>query len=244
MMNMPITIDVLASAGRAKKVIFDVYKYFRYIDDTFSTFKENSEISKINNGILQIKNANRDVKKIFSLCEQTKSETGGYFDILHNGKYDPSGLVKGWAIYQASKIILSSGYNNFYIEAGGDIQASGNNEEGKPWRVGIRNPFRHEEIIKVLLAKNIGIATSGTYIRGEHIYNPFDVNPNGGENAMISLTVIGPNIYDADRIATAGFAMGNKGIEFILSLRGFEGYMINREGKAIYTPGFTKYTLQ
>ncbi len=36
------------------------------------------------------------MKVIFKLSEKTKKETNGYFDIFYKGKYDPSGIVKGW----------------------------------------------------------------------------------------------------------------------------------------------------
>ncbi len=70
-----------------------------------------------------------------------------------------------------------------------------------------------------------GVATSGTSIRGQHIYNPQDDAAPIDE--IVSLTVIGPNIYEADRFATAAFAMGSDGIVFIEQLDGFEGYMID-----------------
>ena len=74
--------------------------YFEYIDRTFSTFKPDSEISKINRGEIIEKDWSEDMKVIFELAEKTKNETDGYFDIVdNNGKYNPSGIVKGWAIY-------------------------------------------------------------------------------------------------------------------------------------------------
>ena len=54
--------------------------------------------------------------------------------------------------------------------------------------------------------------------------------------------MIGPNIYDADRFATAAFAMGSSGINFIEGLTGYEGYMINKERVATMTTGFGKFT--
>jgi thiamine biosynthesis lipoprotein ApbE len=61
---------------------------------------------------------------------------------------------------------------------------------------------------------------------------------------VVSLTVIGPNVYEADRFATAAFAMGKKGIYFIEQLPGFEGYMIDTSAQATYTSGFERYVLQ
>jgi thiamine biosynthesis lipoprotein len=58
---------------------------------------------------------------------------------------------------------------------------------------------------------------------------------------IVGLTVIGPNIYEADRFATAAFAMGREGIMFIENLAGFEGYMIDQHGQATFTSHFTRY---
>ena len=78
-----------------------------------------------------------------------------------------------------------------------------------------------------------------SYIRGQHIYNPHDGDKEIKDVA--SLTVIGPNIYDADRFATAAFAMGKPGIRFIESLPGHEAYMITSDRRATLTSGFERY---
>lgn len=238
LMGMHITVEVI-DKHVSQKDIDSVYEYFTYIDNTFSTYKETSEISKINKGLLQKKQYSSDMKTVLALCEQTRKETNGYFDILHKGIMDPSGVVKGWAIWQGGKLLQKKGFKNYYVDAGGDIQTAGKNSEGKRWRIGIRNPFNTDQIVKVLDIEDKGIATSGTYLRGQHIYNPH----NKGQEItdIASITVIGPNVYEADRFATAAFAMGKEGINFIQSLQGFEGYMIDKEGIATYTDGFEKY---
>ena len=179
------------------------------------------------------------MKHVLALCEQTNADTFGYFNIAHNGKLDPSGLVKGWAIYQAALSLLKKDISNFYIEAGGDIQVQGQAADSKPWTVGIRSPFKTEDIIKTLQVRNQGVATSGTYIRGQHIYNPF--HPDKPLTRVRSLTVIGPNTYEADRYATAAFAMGESGIAFIETRPDLEGYMITDDQRATYTSGFERY---
>jgi thiamine biosynthesis lipoprotein len=63
----------------------------------------------------------------------------------------------------------------------------------------------------------------------------------GPLSKIASLTVVGPNVYEADRFATAAFAMEEDGIMFIESLKNFEGYSINSEGIATMTSGFEKY---
>jgi len=238
LMGMHITIDI-AGNGANSKHIDEVYEYFRYVDNKFSTYKEASEISRINRRLIRKSDYSPDMKLILSLCERTQRETDGYFDIKHNGKLDPSGLVKGWSIWQAANLLKRRGVENFYVDAGGDIQVAGRNAEEKPWRVGIRNPFDDKEVVKVLSLSGEGIATSGTACRGQHIYNPH--RPNEAIADIVSLSVIGANVYEADRFATAAFAMGSDGIYFIESLPGFEGYMIDSRGIATCTSGFAKY---
>jgi thiamine biosynthesis lipoprotein len=241
LMGMPITVEITDSLARQKD-IEDVFNYFQYIDATFSTYKKDSEISKINRKEITEKNYSKDMQLIFQLAEKTKQQTQGYFDIVQqNGLLDPSGVVKGWAILQASHILERKGCKNFYVDAGGDVQVFGSNEKGNPWTIGIRNPFNHEEIIKVVQLFNQGIATSGTYIRGQHIYDPFKKTKKLTE--IVSITIIGPDVLEADRFATAAFAMQRDGITFIEKQKNLEGYMIDKEGLATYTNGFEKYVI-
>ena len=242
LMGMPISIEIVDS--KATKAVFDdVYEYFAHIDETFSTYKSTSEIEAINRGTLAIEDASEEMRLVLAMCEETKRETGGYFDIkTPNGTLDPSGLVKGWSIWNAAKLLEKKGFENFYIDAGGDIQPHGHNAEGNKWAVGIKNPFNEVENAKVVYIQEEGIATSGTYIRGLHLYNP-----RGGNEAVsdiVSLTVIGPNVHDADRFATAAFAMGAAGIQFIEQLPGYEGYIIDKNKIGTMTTGFEKYTTE
>jgi thiamine biosynthesis lipoprotein len=243
LMGMPITVDLMdaVDAARAERAINRVFAYFARVDDTFSTYNDTSEISRINRGELAERAASDDVKTIFFLAEQTRGATDGYFDIRHAGRLDPSGIVKGWAVLNAARLLERSGLRHFYVDAGGDAQLSGLCD-GRPWRVGIRNPFNRHEHVKVLSLTDCGIATSGTAIRGQHIYNP--LQPDAPLTEVMSLTVIGPDVYEADRFATAAFAMGRQGIGFIERRAGFEGYMIDECARATYTSGFERYVAQ
>lgn len=242
MWGMPITVAILTppeTAARTKALIADVYGYFAYIDDHFSTYKPESEISLINEGALALEEASRDMQTVCALADDVCRRTGGYFNISQGGRVDPSGLVKGWALSNAAQMLCDAGCQNFYVDAGGDFQAVGVNAAGRPWRVGIRNPFKIDEIVKVLAISDRGVATSGTYIRGQHIYNP--VTGSLPDSEIVSITVVGPDVYEADCYATAAFAMGRKGIEFIQALDGFEGYMIDASQQATFTSGFEGY---
>lgn len=240
MMGMPITVEIVDPQA-TEDIFNEVFDYFAHIDEKFSTYKSTSEIEAINRGKLALTDASEEMRLVFTMCEETKRETNGYFDIkTPAGNYDPSGLVKGWAIWNAAKLIEKKGFENFYVDAGGDIQPHGRNADGGKWAVGIKNPFNEFENVKVVYVKDEGVATSGTYIRGLHIYNPRA--GNAPVNDVVSLTVIGPNIHDADRFATAAFAMGMDGIRFIEGLPGYEGYIIDKNKIATMTTEFEKYT--
>lgn len=240
-MGTPVTIEIVDKEA-TEELLEEVFAYFRYVDEKFSIYKETSEITAINRGVIAKEKYSEDMKTVFDLSEETKRITNGYFDIITpEGYCDPSGLVKGWSIYNAAQILKKHNINNFYVEAGGDIQACGHNRDGKPWVIGIQNPFnKKREIVKALHLTDKGVATSGSYVRGQHIYNPVDKKTMTED--IVSLTVIGSNIHDADRFATAAFAMGNKGIHFIENLSGFEGYSIDLKGVATMTTGFNTYT--
>lgn len=236
-MGMPITLEVVDAAPVS---LFEaVYAYLTHVDEKFSTYKEQSEISRINRREVSDAEISLEMRTVFELAERFRLATSGYFDIQRDGFIDPSGLVKGWAIANAAEMIRDEGCRNFYVEAGGDFQALGRNAAGQDWRVGIRNPFDMRQVVKVLAISGRGVATSGNYIRGEHIYNPLD--PDEPPSRIVSLTVIGPDVCSADCYATAAFAMGEEGIRFIESLPDYEGYMIEQDGMATFTTGFTRY---
>ncbi|OGG41142.1 thiamine biosynthesis protein [Candidatus Kaiserbacteria bacterium GWA2_50_9] len=239
-MGMPIEIEIVSTD--ATELLEKAFAYLVAVDKRFSPYKDDSEISRMNQGHLTLDAASDEMKEVFAFGEKTKRETNGYFDIRRPwGIFDPSGIVKGWAIRNTAALIRKAGHENFFVNAGGDIASSGENAKGAPWHFGIRNPFNANEIVKVVYPKGKGIATSGSYIRGDHIYNPH--NPEEKLHDIVSITVIGPDVLEADRFATAAFAMGKRGIAFVEQLFGFEGYAIDAQGIATMTSDFVKYTI-
>lgn len=241
LMGMPIAVRI-ADASATSAHLDRVFAYFESVDETFSTYKDTSEIARLNRGALTEDAASADVRTILALAEQTRRETDGYFDIRRpGGGYDPSGIVKGWAVRQAADLLRAAGLRHFLVDAGGDLQVCGAND-GTPWRIGIRNPFNRAQHVKVLALRDRGVATSGTAIRGQHIYDPHQ--PDAPLDEIASLTVIGPDVYEADRFATAAFAMGRAGIRFIEALPGFEGYQIDAAAQATATSGLERYVVR
>ena len=238
MMGMPITVDVVAASAAA--MIDDAFAYFDGVDRRFSTYKPDSEISRINAGEIAPPRYSAEMQEILALAEETRRDTDGYFDITKpDGSRDPSGIVKGWAIRNAARRLTNAGASDFFVDAGGDIQSQGRNADGDTWSVGIRNPFNPREIVKVVYPRGAGVATSGSYVRGQHIYDPHA--PQRSLTEIVAITVIGPDVLEADRFATAAFAMGRDGIAFIEARDGLEGYMIDRKGMATMTSGLGSY---
>ena len=240
LMGMPITVEIVDAKNPT--TIDSVFDYLHQVDARFSTYKDCSEISAFNRGEILPAKLSAEMKEVLQLSAITRDQSKGYFEIRKaDGTLDPSGIVKGWAINNAAKIIRRFGHADFFIEAGGDVQSGGQNEEGREWRIGIRSPFHSDEIIKVVTPRGQGVATSGTYVRGQHIYNPHE--PTIPIEDIVSISVIGPDILEADRFATSAFAMGAQGIYFIENLPGFEGYMVNAQGIATQTTGFGAFVL-
>lgn len=235
-MGMPVTIMWHDTAVQQSD-IENVFNFFKEVDKNYSPYIETSEVSRINKKELAVENYSPELQEILELAETTKKQTNGYFDVWHQGDFDPSGIVKGWAIQKAAERLLAY-TDDFYVEAGGDIQVLGKAETGELWKVGVRNPFNRAENIAIVGLDNAAIATSGTAIRGSHIYNPVDEHI---DETIVSLSVINKRIVDADRMATAAFAMGKEGIQFIESLDGYEGYMVDKDKIATQTSNWHQY---
>jgi FAD:protein FMN transferase len=239
-MGMPVTVQVNDPAT-PPTALDDVFADFDHLDQIFSPFVETSAVSRINRGELRPDDADDLVKQALHLCRLYEAATDGYFSAWLAGALDPSGLVKGWAIDRACTILDGYGCRNYYVDAGGDLQARGANEHGRPWRVGIRHPIRRDQLARVISASDLAVATSGTYEKGDHI-----VDPHTGVAAteLLSFTVAGPDILQADVYATAGFAMGKAGLEFVERSAGYEAYAIDRYCIASWTPGFDSLCVQ
>jgi FAD:protein FMN transferase len=169
-MGMPIVVDVRDDVDEAG--LDHVFAWFRWVDATFSTEKEDSEISQLARGGLAPTHALPEVRWVLNRCEELRDETRGYFDARATGTLDPSGLVKGWSIDRAAQLLRYVGIRNFAVSAGGDMCLSGRAVPELSWRVGIQHPLERLEVAAVVEANELAIATSGAYARGDHVVDP------------------------------------------------------------------------
>ena len=125
------------------------------------------------------------------------------------------------------------------MNAAGDLIAKGYVSPAQPWRIGIRDPWDAQKTVAVISAHDLAIATSGTYERGEHIVVPRTGRPPEG---IASMTIIGASLTWADTWATAAYAMGIRGVEWIASeIEGYEACAISTDGHLVMTPGFEAF---
>ncbi len=121
--------------------------------------------------------ASPDVRHVLAVCEQLRRDSGGAFDASHagrDGRLDPSGYVKGWAVEEAAWRLDDAGARDYLINAGGDVVARGEASRGHRWRVGIRHPDQPDKVAAVLAVRDGAVATSGTYERGRPHRRPAD----------------------------------------------------------------------
>lgn len=236
-MGLPIVVDV-RDDGPAGAALDDLFAWLRWVDETFSTFKDDSEISRINRGELRRDEARPLVRQVLERCEQLRGETGGYFDMrTPDGSIDPSGLVKGWAVDRAAAILDDADVHNYAVSAGGDMRVRGRAVPELAWRVGIEHPLDRQQVAAVIESDaELAIATSGAYARGEHVWNPHTGSPPAG---ILSVTIVGPELATADAYATAAFAMGPElAPHWTARLDGYEAMTILADETVFKTGGF------
>jgi thiamine biosynthesis lipoprotein len=233
-MGMPIVLDVRDDEPD-EGAIDRMWEWLRWVDTMFSTYKADSEISRIARGELAVEDADPEVQAVLARCEELRTETRGFFDARAGGSLDPSGLVKGWAVDRASGILDDAGFVNYALNAGGDIRLSGRPVPDLRWRVGIQHPYVKDKVAAVVEANELAVATSGEYERGQHVLDPHTGRPPSG---VLSVTVTGPDLATADAYATAAFAMGAAGPRWTARLAGYEAMTILADDAVLKTARF------
>lgn len=202
-MGTVFSFDV-RTPGIDPAVLDDVVDWLHRVDATFSTYRPESEISRLGRGELHRADCSPDVRHVLDRCDELHRLTDGYFDMYAGGRLDPSGYVKGWAIERASDQLLAAGAANHCVNGGGDVQCAGRPAPEREWSVGIADPADATRVIATVSGSRLAVATSGSAQRGAHI-----VNPRGPAPAeYVSVTVVGERLAEVDAEATAAFAMG------------------------------------
>jgi thiamine biosynthesis lipoprotein len=235
-MGMPIVVDLRDDRDGAALAEL-VFEWLRVVDARFSTYKPDSDISRLNRGELRVADCHPDVRAVLARCDELREATGGYFDARYASleTVDPSGLVKGWSIDRAAELLDARGARNYSLNAGGDIRMRGAALPEPSWRVGIQHPALPDRVAAVVEANDLALATSGAYARGDHVVDPHTGEPPAG---VASVTVVGDELATADAFATAAFAMGAAAPAWTATIAPYRALTILADGTALATPGF------
>lgn len=148
-------------------------------------------------------------------------------------------LGEGYATDKCRAMMLAKGIKAGIINASGDMSTWGAQPNGKPWNIGITNPFKTQKIIQTIRLNNGAVTTSGNYQkfvildgkRYSHIINPATGYPATG---LCSVTVVGPNAEMANGFSTSLMVLGKeKGLELLKKFPEYRCIMITDKGKIV-----------
>jgi thiamine biosynthesis lipoprotein len=234
-----VTIDVRDEfiPASVNAAVNDAVVLMKSVDNWFSTYKADSHITALRNGLRSVSEMPGIVQAVLHNCEIMREHTQGFFDpwSLPDG-VDPSGYVKGWAADLVANLLIDKGFTNIAVNAGGDVTVRGYQAESTPWKIGIRNPHVSDEIVAVVESAHGAIATSGTYERGLHVHNP---TTGDSQLALDAVTVVGPDGGQADAFATALLVAGEAGVEWFRGMPEWSGLLIKDQVATKFGPAFT-----
>jgi thiamine biosynthesis lipoprotein len=153
---------------------------------------------------------------------------------------DLGAVAKGFAIDLAARELQP--FENFVIDAGGDLFVAGHNADGEPWSIGIRNPRIPGELLGTVRLRNQAICTSGDYERrtpdssASHILDP---RVDDSAASAASVTVIAPTAIMADALSTAAFVLGPGEGLGLLEKMGVDGLIVTPSSEQFATGGFS-----
>jgi thiamine biosynthesis lipoprotein len=242
-MGTVVTIDVYpwpaaTSAQRAQipRQIQRACDILHRADDIFSTWRQDSPVSRLRRGEITADDAPAEVQDVIAACTAARDLSGGWFDPwAMPGGFDPTGYVKGWAAQRALAVLASTdGVAGAMVNAAGDIASSGALPTGQPFRIGIADPAAPRRLAAIVELTG-AVATSGSYERGPHLIDPHSGRPAA---PAASASVTGPDLGMADALATGLVVAGPGGLAFVEAIAGYAGLIIGFDGTRQSTPGF------
>jgi thiamine biosynthesis lipoprotein len=215
-LGMPISIHLRGEdvdRPEAQEAVAEAFRILREMDSIFSTYRDDSDLMRLRREEIEVSQCSPLVEEALRIGQEAEVLTRGAFTtLLPTGDgdlaFDPTGLVKGWAVDRASVPLVALERISFCINAGGDILIGAHPDMPTAgpgailWRVGVEDPLDRQRIANTLTLARGAVATSGTSARGAHLYDPEARELVGRPG---SVTVTGPTLLWADIWATALF---------------------------------------
>ncbi|MEV8273687.1 FAD:protein FMN transferase [Microbacterium sp. NPDC077184] len=206
----------------------------RRADRVFSTYRDDSDLRRIARGELAVWDADPLYAKVVAACAAAERDTGGLFRAEFAGEFDPTGLVKGWAVERAARMWLAPLLDEpgrvqaAGLTVGGDMQLFAADGADWTWNVGIVDPADAGRVIATVPVRNGAVATSGTAERGAHIVDPRTGAPATG---AASATVIADSLTRADVFATAAVVAGIEDLSWAGRIPEASGVVVSPDGR-------------
>jgi thiamine biosynthesis lipoprotein len=229
--------------ARVQERIDQLFADLRRADAIFSTYLDDSDLSRWERGDLALAQADPTLREVLTWCEEARLRTHGWFDVRalpdpRTGvpRVDPLGFVKGWAVQRAAARLTGLTGHGWCVNAGGDVTVA-SPPNHPPWRIGLEDPADPTRLIEVVTLTDGAVATSGSAHRGAHIVDPHTGQP---ATAVRSVTVVGPSLLWADVYATAAAAHGPAALRWLAERNGYEALLVDRHGAVTTTAGWPR----
>lgn len=247
-----------------------VVAWLAAVEQALSPYREDSDLCRWRRGELDMADAPL-LAEVTAACQALPDLTGGGFHPVDpQGRYDPTGYVKGWAVQRGAALLVEHGVTHACLGVGGDLQVLGRRDGGRPWRVAVVDPNDHRRIVAVVQAPGgpgarLAVATSGSAQRGAHIWPGQGAAPGEGtdlgwppvprlarppreqprRDPLASVTVVGPELHLADAFATAVWARAlEEPLDAAwawLARSGYEGLAVSTAGRLRRTEGMAAH---
>jgi thiamine biosynthesis lipoprotein len=239
LMGLPVSVHVRGPQATGPAVAALVQQLFLALaadEATFSTYRADSTVSAIRRGELRVEHAGTRAREVAALCDEASRRTAGAFSAWLPGPdgspaFEPTGLVKGWAVQQAFDALVERlvdlGPHDALVNAGGDIAVACARTDTPDWRIAIEDPRDRTRTLRVESLRTGAVATSGTAARGAHILDPATGSPAHG---LLAATVVGPSLLWADVYATAAFVHGTRAVGWLRDLPTYRADLVAPDG--------------
>jgi thiamine biosynthesis lipoprotein len=242
LMGLPVSIALRggqAGTAAAQVAWRRVVAELQAVDAVFSTYREDSVVSRLDRGELSVADLGRldvavaaDVREVLQLGAAAREQSQGAFDVRRvrgdgTKHLDPSGVVKGWAVQRVARHLRALEDTDFCLSAGGDLVAEVVDPDRPAWNIGIESPTSRGELVATVQVRLGAVATSGSAHRGTHIV---DARTGRVPDRVAQVTVVADNLTWADIDATAAFAVGPDASNWLSGRPGRSGLVIWSDG--------------
>lgn len=240
-MGTVFSFDVRGDVGAGVRAGLETaVAWLHEVDEVFSTYRPDSDTCRLDRGEISVYECHPMMAEVIDLGLRASADSGGAFSLHPKGRFDPSGVVKGWAVEQASELLRLAGSAGHLVNGGGDIQTWGGNGRGGGWRVAVVDPFDKRRPLVVVGApadRGFAVATSGVAERGAHIVDGRRLGAPGQGlgGPWASITIVGGSLAEVDVAATTAFALGADGLDWVEERAHLAGLGVTRAGEVVQT---------